>query len=152
MVNIYYTHFLIYLLHWIAFIFILNLSFIELEPLLTSNSKRNISIDLRLRILKLIFFYNCSENVGLLGLTHIGSRRVVQISCGFMIFFSIFGTIFHLKHVGRLSFQFLHSWCNYFCFFQGNLEPFLHRFPYRYLLPYTVFYLVSWVGAAAIIT
>lgn len=31
------------------------------------------------------------ENVGLLGLTHIGSRRVVQISTGFMIFFSIFG-------------------------------------------------------------
>lgn len=31
------------------------------------------------------------ENVGLLGLTHIGSRRVVQISCGFMFFFSIFG-------------------------------------------------------------
>ncbi|KAG4934417.1 hypothetical protein AAZX31_17G233000 [Glycine max] len=31
------------------------------------------------------------ENVGLLGLTHIGSRRVVQISCGYMIFFSIFG-------------------------------------------------------------
>ncbi|TKY57769.1 Nucleobase-ascorbate transporter 3 [Spatholobus suberectus] len=31
------------------------------------------------------------ENIGLLGLTHIGSRRVVQISCGFMIFFSIFG-------------------------------------------------------------
>ncbi|XP_028757640.1 nucleobase-ascorbate transporter 3 [Neltuma alba] len=31
------------------------------------------------------------ENVGLLGLTQIGSRRVVQISCGFMIFFSIFG-------------------------------------------------------------
>ncbi|KAJ7958111.1 Nucleobase-ascorbate transporter [Quillaja saponaria] len=31
------------------------------------------------------------ENVGLLGLTHIGSRRVVQISSAFMIFFSIFG-------------------------------------------------------------
>lgn len=31
------------------------------------------------------------ENVGLLGLTHIGSRRAVQISAGFMIFFSIFG-------------------------------------------------------------
>ncbi|KAI4316750.1 hypothetical protein L6164_024698 [Bauhinia variegata] len=31
------------------------------------------------------------ENVGLLGVTHIGSRRVVQISCAFMIFFSIFG-------------------------------------------------------------
>ncbi|KAF3551091.1 hypothetical protein DY000_02002757 [Brassica cretica] len=31
------------------------------------------------------------ENVGLLGLTRIGSRRVVQISTGFMIFFAIFG-------------------------------------------------------------
>ncbi|KAK4768711.1 hypothetical protein SAY87_003852 [Trapa incisa] len=31
------------------------------------------------------------ENVGLLGLTRIGSRRVIQISAAFMIFFSIFG-------------------------------------------------------------
>lgn len=31
------------------------------------------------------------ENVGLLGLTHVGSRRVVQLSCMFMLFFSIFG-------------------------------------------------------------
>ncbi|KAG5230975.1 PIGMENT DEFECTIVE EMBRYO family protein [Salix suchowensis] len=31
------------------------------------------------------------ENVGLLGHTHIGSRRVVQVSTGFMFFFSIFG-------------------------------------------------------------
>lgn len=31
------------------------------------------------------------ENAGLLGLTRIGSRRVVQISTGFMLFFSIFG-------------------------------------------------------------
>ncbi|XP_027094078.2 nucleobase-ascorbate transporter 3-like isoform X1 [Coffea arabica] len=31
------------------------------------------------------------ENVGLLGLTRVGSRRVVEISSGFMIFFSIFG-------------------------------------------------------------
>lgn len=31
------------------------------------------------------------ENVGLLALTHVGSRRVVQISTAFMIFFSIFG-------------------------------------------------------------
>ncbi|XP_062158246.1 nucleobase-ascorbate transporter 3 [Alnus glutinosa] len=31
------------------------------------------------------------ENVGLLGLTHIGSRRAVQISAAFMLFFSIFG-------------------------------------------------------------
>jgi xanthine/uracil permease len=37
------------------------------------------------------------ENAGLLALTHVGSRRVVQISAGFMIFFSIlgkFGAIF----------------------------------------------------------
>ncbi|KAG9440731.1 hypothetical protein H6P81_020896 [Aristolochia fimbriata] len=31
------------------------------------------------------------ENVGLLGLTRVGSRRVVQLSTAFMIFFSIFG-------------------------------------------------------------
>ncbi|GFY97545.1 Xanthine/uracil permease family protein [Actinidia rufa] len=31
------------------------------------------------------------ENVGLLGLTRVGSRRVVQISAGFMIFFSVLG-------------------------------------------------------------
>ncbi|KAH0455041.1 hypothetical protein IEQ34_016965 [Dendrobium chrysotoxum] len=31
------------------------------------------------------------ENIGLLGMTRVGSRRVVQISTGFMIFFSIFG-------------------------------------------------------------
>lgn len=36
----------------------------------------------------------CSENVGLLGLTHVGSRRVVQISTVFMIFFSIFGEFY----------------------------------------------------------
>ncbi|KAI5437123.1 Nucleobase-ascorbate transporter 6, variant 4 [Lathyrus oleraceus] len=31
------------------------------------------------------------ENAGLLAMTRVGSRRVVQISAGFMIFFSIFG-------------------------------------------------------------
>ncbi|KAK1301554.1 Nucleobase-ascorbate transporter 2 [Acorus calamus] len=31
------------------------------------------------------------ENVGLLGATRVGSRRVIQISAGFMIFFSILG-------------------------------------------------------------
>ncbi|VFQ62144.1 unnamed protein product [Cuscuta campestris] len=31
------------------------------------------------------------ENVGLLGLTRVGSRRVVQVSAGFMIFFSMLG-------------------------------------------------------------
>ncbi|KAF5733377.1 putative nucleobase-ascorbate transporter 10 [Tripterygium wilfordii] len=33
------------------------------------------------------------ENAGLLALTKVGSRRVIQISAGFMIFFSIFGKI-----------------------------------------------------------
>nr|XP_024378510.1 nucleobase-ascorbate transporter 5-like [Physcomitrium patens] len=31
------------------------------------------------------------ENVGLVGLTRVGSRRVAEISAGFMLFFSIFG-------------------------------------------------------------
>ncbi|XP_022885310.1 nucleobase-ascorbate transporter 6-like [Olea europaea var. sylvestris] len=31
------------------------------------------------------------ENVGLIGLTRVGSRRVVQISAGFMLFFSVLG-------------------------------------------------------------
>jgi hypothetical protein len=31
------------------------------------------------------------ENVGLLGSTRVGSRRVIQISAGFMIFFSMLG-------------------------------------------------------------
>ncbi|CAN6447102.1 unnamed protein product [Victoria cruziana] len=33
------------------------------------------------------------ENIGLLGLTRVGSRRVVQISAGFMIFFSILASV-----------------------------------------------------------
>lgn len=33
------------------------------------------------------------ENAGLLALTKVGSRRVIQISAGFMIFFSIFGKL-----------------------------------------------------------
>ncbi|KAA0045474.1 Xanthine/uracil permease family protein [Cucumis melo var. makuwa] len=33
------------------------------------------------------------ENAGLLALTRVGSRRVIQISAGFMIFFSVFGRL-----------------------------------------------------------
>ncbi|KAF7830535.1 putative nucleobase-ascorbate transporter 10 [Senna tora] len=33
------------------------------------------------------------ENAGLLALTRVGSRRVIQISAGFMIFFSVFGKL-----------------------------------------------------------
>ncbi|KAJ7946175.1 Nucleobase-ascorbate transporter-like protein [Quillaja saponaria] len=32
-----------------------------------------------------------TENAGLLGLTRVGSRKVIQLSAGFMLFFSIFG-------------------------------------------------------------
>lgn len=46
--------------------------------------------------------------MGLLGSTRVGSRRVIQISAGFMIFFSILGRVcfqvcFHLK-LGSLLF------------------------------------------------
>ena len=36
------------------------------------------------------------ENIGLLALTRVGSRRVVQISAGFMIFFSVLGILIDL--------------------------------------------------------
>ena len=39
----------------------------------------------------------CSENVGLVGLTRVGSRRTVQIAAGFMLFFAIFGML--LRHL-----------------------------------------------------
>ncbi|RWW56629.1 hypothetical protein BHE74_00036627, partial [Ensete ventricosum] len=42
---------------------------------------------------------SCSENAGLLALTRVGSRRVVQISAGFMIFFSILGELLKLLSV-----------------------------------------------------
>ncbi|TQE10791.1 hypothetical protein C1H46_003694 [Malus baccata] len=38
------------------------------------------------------------ENAGLLALTRVGSRRVIQISAGFMIFFSIFGMLPITRH------------------------------------------------------
>jgi hypothetical protein len=45
----------------------------------------------------LIFLcYAYSENAGLLGLTRVGSRRVVQISAGFMLFFSVLSAVFHI--------------------------------------------------------
>jgi hypothetical protein len=100
-------------------------------------------------------FDNCSENVGLLGLTHIGSRRVVQISCGFMIFFSIFGTAFNIPLeflFGEFpcTFMFLMQSIIFPCLLQENSEPFSHQFPYQYLVLYTVFYSELLVGVAAI--
>ena len=47
---------------------------------------------LAILVLKLCLILGiCSENAGLLGLTRVGSRRVIQIAAGFMIFFSILG-------------------------------------------------------------
>ncbi|KAJ8439504.1 hypothetical protein Cgig2_007021 [Carnegiea gigantea] len=44
------------------------------------------------RVLKsTIGVFTSRENAGLLALTHVGSRRVVQIAAGFMLFFSILG-------------------------------------------------------------
>lgn len=39
----------------------------------------------------LLCFVDVSENAGLIGLTRVGSRRVIQIAAAFMIFFSLFG-------------------------------------------------------------
>ncbi|RRT47791.1 hypothetical protein BHE74_00027888 [Ensete ventricosum] len=57
------------------------------------------------------------ENAGLLALTRVGSRRVVQISAGFMIFFSILGA-------GGLSFL---QFCN------------LNSFRTKFILGFSVF-------------
>lgn len=43
----------------------------------------------------IMIFCAYRENIGLLGLTRIGSRRVVQISAGFMIFFSVLGNLLY---------------------------------------------------------
>lgn len=55
----------------------------------------------------------CSENVGLLGLTHIGSRRVVHVSTAFMFFFSIFGmsSISIISPVRKLHKVQIHFYC-----------------------------------------
>lgn len=58
-------------------------------------------------VVTLVTFFR--ENVGLLGLTRVGSRRVVQISAGFMIFFATLG------------------W--YYIFGQGSLRMFERRAP-----------------------
>lgn len=54
------------------------------------------NVQLKKSILGTLLFFELihvlySENAGLLALTRVGSRRVVQISAGFMIFFSVLG-------------------------------------------------------------
>ncbi|KAF7113468.1 hypothetical protein RHSIM_RhsimUnG0123800 [Rhododendron simsii] len=39
------------------------------------------------------------ENVGLLALTRFGSRRVVQVSAGFMLLFAVFGALYSAMHL-----------------------------------------------------
>jgi nucleobase transporter 1/2 len=50
-----------------------------------------------------LFLFPYRENAGLLALTRVGSRRVVQISAGFMIFFSILGEL-KLESLSATSF------------------------------------------------
>ncbi|KAH9773464.1 nucleobase-ascorbate transporter 7 [Citrus sinensis] len=57
-------------------------------PLPPSILSRGIGWQVDFRLLASLLF---AENAGLLALTRVGSRRVVQISAGFMIFFSILG-------------------------------------------------------------
>ncbi|XAR50147.1 hypothetical protein NMG60_11004401 [Bertholletia excelsa] len=83
------------------------------------------------------------ENAGLLGLTRVGSRRVVQISAGFMIFFSIlgkFGAVFasipapiiaalyciFFAYVGSVGLSFL-QFCN------------LNSFRTKFILGFSIF-------------
>jgi hypothetical protein len=56
------------------------------------------------------FLFPYRENAGLLALTRVGSRRVVQISAGFMIFFSILGEL-KLESLSATSFI---TWVSYF--------------------------------------
>ncbi|KAE8100614.1 hypothetical protein FH972_018497 [Carpinus fangiana] len=88
------------------------------------------------------------ENVGLLGVTLIGSRRAVQISTAFMLFFSIFGLFSTMSFIAPLPVSYYLSPITYRpwlchlkfdCVFQGSLVHSLHLFLYRYLLPCTVF-------------
>jgi len=51
-----------------------------------------------------------SENVGLLGVTRVGSRRVIHVAACFMIFFSVLGTLLNYKALK------LDVFCRYFIY------------------------------------
>ncbi|KAL5706725.1 Nucleobase-ascorbate transporter 7 [Ranunculus cassubicifolius] len=55
------------------------------------------------------------ENAGLLGMTRVGSRRVIQISAGFMIFFSVLGKFGALFATIPLTI-FAAMWCIFFAY------------------------------------
>lgn len=86
---------------------------------------------------------NNRENVGLLGSTRVGSRRVIQISAGFMIFFSMLGKWLIITYISSLLnviFKLI-SW-----FLQENSELCLHQFPSLCSLQYIAFCLVLLVS------
>ncbi|KAM0871298.1 hypothetical protein ACQ4PT_039480 [Festuca glaucescens] len=69
------------------------------------------------------------ENVGLLGSTRIGSRRMIQISAGFMIFFSILGSTFTNR-----------CYINVICFLFCNFSVAAGRFGALFAsIPFTMF-------------
>lgn len=114
----------------------------------------NIKIDLSFTVYR--------ENAGLLALTRVGSRRVVQIAAGFMIFFSILGksmnlfNAFILMH-GSSCFHidawfifvagilFLTSMVQLRIIVQENSGQSLLQFHHPFLPLYIAFSLLTWV-------
>jgi hypothetical protein len=88
-------------------------------------------------------FCFCRENIGLIALTRVGSRRVVQISAGFMIFFSVLGNLLVLYSFCLTTYIFLLKYCAGLIMLhfanQENLVLCSHRFLCPYLLACTVF-------------
>ncbi|XP_039062077.1 nucleobase-ascorbate transporter 7-like [Hibiscus syriacus] len=83
------------------------------------------------------------ENAGLLALTRVGSRRVVQISAGFMIFFSILGK-FGAVFASIPSPIFAALYCLFFAYVGSgglNLLQFcnLNSFKTKFILGFSVF-------------
>lgn len=85
----------------------------------------------------------CRENVGLLGSTRIGSRRVIQISAGFMIFFSMLGEPLFDHHV--VIGLFADHVCNWGPECEEQLlTPFIYRIAGKFgalfaSIPFTIF-------------
>ncbi|XP_073265522.1 putative nucleobase-ascorbate transporter 9 isoform X3 [Populus alba] len=81
------------------------------------------------------------ENAGLLGLTRVGSQRVVQISAGFMLFFSVlrrFRTVLASHTIANCGSSLLCHLClcgnsgNFSCLFLGLHSQFVaHHNPLR---------------------
>lgn len=89
------------------------------------------------------------ENAGLLGLTRVGSRRVIYIAAGFMLFFSILGDfLVHIVEVDTIIcvMLFWYNICILSKINQESLEHFLHQYHCPLLLLCTVYSLPMLVG------